>query len=253
MLKHSRWQQAAILGVTAFFCLAAVPNVLPASARAALPAWAQRTVPLGFDLTGGMRMQFEVDARDVRKLKVEDLRDDVRKVLRDARIGYTGLVGRGDYVEVRIRETLDLPRALAAIGQLVRPFEGYPATTSLPRALAALDQLMGSVQGHAAAAHAQEPPTSKKGDVLASARATPGALRPQPPEYVMDVADGVIRLTVTEAALRARIVQVRNNNAEVMGRRFEFYGVKHTLRKVGEDRFVVESPVNFERMLYVIH
>src|SRR5262245_42416113 len=100
MLMYSRWQTAAILGVAAFFCLAAVPNVLPARALAALPSWAQRTVPLGYDLQGGTYVQLQVDADDVRRQKVEALRDDVRKILRDTRIGYTGLAARSDGVDV---------------------------------------------------------------------------------------------------------------------------------------------------------
>jgi len=47
------------------------------------------------------------DANYVRKEKAEQLRDDVRRVLREIRSGYTGLVARGLTVDVRIREESD--------------------------------------------------------------------------------------------------------------------------------------------------
>ena len=68
------------------------------------PKWAQRHVVLGLDLQGGSHILLEVDTKAVRKEMLETLRDDVRRVLREARIGYTGLVVRGNSVEVRIRE-----------------------------------------------------------------------------------------------------------------------------------------------------
>ena len=73
------------------------------------PNWAQRHLVLGLDLQGGSHILLEVDTKAVRKEKLEAMRDDVRRVLRDARIGYTGLVVRGNSVEVRIREDSRLP------------------------------------------------------------------------------------------------------------------------------------------------
>ena len=87
-----------------FICLFAVPNFLPEKMVESWPKWAQRHVVLGLDLQGGSHILLEVDTKAVRKEMLETLRDDVRRVLRDARIGYTGLVVRGNGVEVRIRD-----------------------------------------------------------------------------------------------------------------------------------------------------
>ena len=57
------------------------------------PKWAQRHIVLGLDLQGGSHILLEVDTKTVRKDMLEALRDDVRRVLRDARVGYTGAVG----------------------------------------------------------------------------------------------------------------------------------------------------------------
>ena len=59
-----------------------------------------------------------------KKDKLEQLRDDVRRVLRDAKIGYTGLAVRGDTVEVRIRKDSDLPTALTKLRELSQPLGG---------------------------------------------------------------------------------------------------------------------------------
>ena len=52
------------------------------------------------------------------------MRDDVRRVLRDAKIVYTGLDVRADSVEVRITKDTDLPTALTKLRELSQPLGG---------------------------------------------------------------------------------------------------------------------------------
>ena len=107
MLYFSRWKAVATLLTAFVVCLFAVPNFFPEQTLRAMPKWAQRHVVLGLDLQGGSHILLEVDANFVRKEKAEQLRDEVRNALRNARVGYTGLVVRGLTVEVRIREGSD--------------------------------------------------------------------------------------------------------------------------------------------------
>src|SRR5579872_1474457 len=100
MLFFSRWKALAVILTALVVCLFAVPNFLPEKIVQALPQWAQRHIVLGLDLQGGSHILLEVDSNAVRKEKVEALRDDVRRVLREAKVGYTGLTARGDAVEV---------------------------------------------------------------------------------------------------------------------------------------------------------
>ena len=103
MLFFSRWKAAAIV-ITAFVvCLAAVPNFFSERTVQTWPKWMQSRVVLGLDLQGGSHILLQVDIADVRRQKVEALRDDVRRVLRDASLANTNTV-RGDTVEVRLRE-----------------------------------------------------------------------------------------------------------------------------------------------------
>ncbi len=124
MLYFTRWKVAAIL-ITAFVvCLFAVPNFLPTKMVDSWPKWAQRHMVLGLDLQGGSHILLEVDTKAVRKEMLETLRDDVRRVLREARIGYTGLVVRGNSVEVRIREGQNSDEALTKLKTLSQPLGG---------------------------------------------------------------------------------------------------------------------------------
>ena len=119
MLYFTRWKAAAIVLTALFICLFAVPNFLPEKMVQSWPKWAQRHVVLGLDLQGGSHILLEVDTKAVRKEMLETLRDDMRRVLREARIGYTGLVVRGNSVEVRIREGANADQALEKLRDLV--------------------------------------------------------------------------------------------------------------------------------------
>lgn len=124
MLYFTRWKAAAIVLTALIVCLFAVPNFIPAHVVATWPNWAQRHLVLGLDLQGGSHILLEVDANAVRKEKLETTRDDVRRVLRDARIGYTGLAIRGNSVEVRIREEASAGQALTKLRELSVPLGG---------------------------------------------------------------------------------------------------------------------------------
>ena len=101
MLYFTRWKALGIILTALVVCLFAVPNFFPESQVKTWPVWAQRHIVLGLDLQGGSHLLFEVDANSVKKAKLDQVRDEVRRILRDAKIVYTGLVARTDNVEVR--------------------------------------------------------------------------------------------------------------------------------------------------------
>jgi preprotein translocase subunit SecD len=124
MLHFSRWKVWATILVSLFLCLLAVPNVLPQNIVDSLPGFLQRKIVLGLDLQGGSHILLEVDSRAIQREKLETLRDDVRRVMRDGRIGYTNLVIQGLSVQLRIRETGDMPEALRRLRDLSTPIGG---------------------------------------------------------------------------------------------------------------------------------
>src|ERR1700709_1525405 len=124
MLYFTRWKALAIILTALVVCLCAVPNFFPEAKVKTWPAWAQRHIVLGLDLQGGSHILLEVDTDDVRKQKVDTLRDDVRRVLREARVGLVGApVVRGNSVEVRIRDN-DLQQGLTKLRELSQPLGG---------------------------------------------------------------------------------------------------------------------------------
>src|ERR1700738_4993682 len=124
MLYFTRWKALAIILTALVICLCAVPNFFPEATVRTWPKWAQRHLVLGLDLQGGSHLLLEVDSNAVRKDKLDQLRDDVRRTLRDARIVYTGLATRNDAVEVRITKDTDVPTAMAKLRELSQPLGG---------------------------------------------------------------------------------------------------------------------------------
>ncbi len=130
MLHFSRLKTLATLLTAFFICLCAVPNFFPESTVKSWPTWAQRHLVLGLDLQGGSHILLEVDAASVRREQALALLDDVRRtLLSDRRIGYTGLVIRGNSVEFRLRQVSDAPQAMTKLNVLSRPLSGILATS----------------------------------------------------------------------------------------------------------------------------
>jgi preprotein translocase subunit SecD len=124
MLYFTRWKALAIILTALVVCLCAVPNFFPEATVKGWPAWAQRRLVLGLDLQGGSYLLLEVDSNYVRKEKLDQIRDDARRTLRDAKIGYTGLAVRNEAVEVRISRDTDAANALAKLRELSQPLGG---------------------------------------------------------------------------------------------------------------------------------
>ena len=124
MLHFTRWQTIATLLVSLIFCALLIPNALPPHLLQSLPPFLQRTMTLGLDLQGGSHILLEVDTKAIRVERTATLRDDVRRVLRDARIGYAGLTGQDAVVQLRLRDAKDVPEALRKLRELSTPIGG---------------------------------------------------------------------------------------------------------------------------------
>jgi preprotein translocase subunit SecD len=124
MLYFTRWKALAIILGALLVCLCAVPNFFSEATVKTWPTWAQRRLVLGLDLQGGSHLLLEVDANSVKKDKLDQVRDDVRRALREAKIVYTGLATKPDSVEVRISKDTDVPTALSKLRELSQPLGG---------------------------------------------------------------------------------------------------------------------------------
>src|SRR6266852_4368904 len=123
MVYFTRCKAVAIILTALVVCLCAVANFFTEATVKGWPAWAQRRLVLGLDLQGGSYLLLEVDSNYVKKEKLDQVRDDVRRTLRDAKIGYTGLAARADSVEVRVKDT-DVQNALTKLRELSQPLGG---------------------------------------------------------------------------------------------------------------------------------
>jgi preprotein translocase subunit SecD len=195
MLYFTRWRALGIILTALFVCLCAVPNFFSEATVKGWPLWAQRRLVLGLDLQGGSYLLLSLDANYVKKDKLDQVRDDVRRSLRDAKIGYTGLAARTDSVEVKISKDTDVPAALGKLRELSQPLGG----------------LLGSSG--------------------------------QRSLEVTDAGNGLIRLTVPQAAITERIRQTIEQSIQIVERRINQLGtVEPVIQRQGSDRILVQVP-----------
>ncbi len=127
MMRMSRGKTIAILLISLIGCLIAVPSLMSEQTRKTalgwLPSWVpQKAVSLGLDLQGGAHVLLEIDKPDLQRSMVLQLRDDVRRVLRENRAALQGGIAmqpRG--VQFRIPQADDRARALPKLRELSQP------------------------------------------------------------------------------------------------------------------------------------
>jgi SecD/SecF fusion protein len=118
MLRFSTWKFLAIVAMTLAAVLVVTPSMLsPANYQALaarLPSWLMPpTIVLGLDLQGGSHVMLEVDQADLLSTQIKNMRDDVRRILREEKVGITGGIGataRG--VQLRVADAADREKIL---------------------------------------------------------------------------------------------------------------------------------------------
>jgi preprotein translocase subunit SecD len=136
MLHVARWRIIAVIVVTLFGFLFALPNVLPASVRAAMPGFLPKnTINLGLDLQGGSYLLFEVETQAVFSERLETLSDDMARALNEApRIAYTGRGVAGEAARITITDpaqVAEAQRRIEALGQPVSNAFGQVADSDI--------------------------------------------------------------------------------------------------------------------------
>ncbi|MFN3670634.1 MAG: protein translocase subunit SecD, partial [Bosea sp. (in: a-proteobacteria)] len=132
MLRFQARKVIAVILVLLFGCGLALPNLFSPETRAAIekgaPSWIPKfllpihAVVLGLDLQGGSHVLLEIDRAELVRSQVTQLRDDVRRILREERIGFQGGIGttpRG--VQIRVAEAADRARLLPKLRELAQP------------------------------------------------------------------------------------------------------------------------------------
>jgi preprotein translocase subunit SecD len=128
MLRFSTWKFLAIVAMTLAAVLVVAPSMLSPSNYQALasrlPSWlTPPTIVLGLDLQGGSHVMLEVDQADLVTTQVKNLRDDVRRILREEKVAMTGGIGataRG--VQLRVPDAADREKILPKLRLLRNSF-----------------------------------------------------------------------------------------------------------------------------------
>jgi preprotein translocase subunit SecD len=121
MLHFTTWKQVAIILTCLIGVLLVIPNFFSRESVNSWPRWVPRTqLNLGLDLRGGAHLLLEMATSDVRKDWLDSLRDDARKRLRDAKIGFSGLGIANNAVQVRLAKLEDTDNAVRELRGLVQ-------------------------------------------------------------------------------------------------------------------------------------
>jgi len=122
MLYFSRWQIFAIIAVILAGFAYASPNLMSQSVRDSLPNWLPNdAMTLGLDLQGGSHILMQVDEAAMRTEKLEALQDDIRRSLREEKIGYRFGRESGTAINVTIRDPEMMQGAVEALEPLTQP------------------------------------------------------------------------------------------------------------------------------------
>jgi preprotein translocase subunit SecD len=132
MLRFSKSKVIATIAIVVIGVLLALPSTMTREQRQAfqnaipgwVPSWLVPTnaIALGLDLQGGSHVLLEVDAPDLLRTQTTQMRDDVRRILRETRIAPQGgiqLTPRG--VQIRVPDAADRDRLLPRLRELSQP------------------------------------------------------------------------------------------------------------------------------------
>ena len=196
MMRFAPWKITLTLAASLIAFMICLPSMIGAQNRAALasvlPSWLQpNSIVLGLDLQVGAHLLYEVDRADVVRSMVGNLRDDLRRLLREEKVGISGGIGvnaRG--VQVRI------------------PDANYRARI--------MPKLAGLVQLSAAGGSGLD---------------------------VSDAGDGLLKLTISDAAIDNKVKRAVEQTIEVLNRRVNGLGTTEpNIQRQGNDRVLVEVP-----------
>lgn len=122
MLYFSRWKIVAIVLTILAGIFVSLPNFFTKEQVQTWPSFMpKRQMPLGLDLRGGAHMLLAMDTNELKADWLTTIRDDARKALRDAKIGFSAVGVQGDVVQVRLVKPEDSEKALADLKKLIQP------------------------------------------------------------------------------------------------------------------------------------
>jgi preprotein translocase subunit SecD len=157
MLRFSTSKVIAIVAAILFGCLLAVPSLMSPERRTAIeqsiPRWMPkwlvptRAIVLGLDLQGGSHVLLEVDVPDLLRAQAIQLRDDVRRVLREVGVGLQGgiqMLPRG--VQLRVSDAAGRERLMPKLRELSQPISNIILGSTGTRTIEVTENPDGLIQ-----------------------------------------------------------------------------------------------------------
>jgi preprotein translocase subunit SecD len=123
MLHFTRWK----IFLTLLTCLAgllvALPNFFSKETVQSWPSFMpKQQLTLGLDLQGGAHLLLAMDQDEIKKDWINNLRDEARKELRDAKIGFTGIGTQGlTQLTVKLAKPDEQSAALKVLNKVRQP------------------------------------------------------------------------------------------------------------------------------------
>lgn len=122
MLHFERWKIIAVVLTCLAGVLFTLPNFFAKETVEKWPWWMpHKQLPLGLDLQGGAHLLLAMDTKELEKDWLNALRDDARRQLREAKVGFTGLGIVGSSVQVKVTKPEDMDKAVTALKKLIQP------------------------------------------------------------------------------------------------------------------------------------
>jgi protein-export membrane protein SecD len=141
MFYYPRWKIISILASVLISALIALPNVLsPVPKQYVADHFGLRPLTLGLDLQGGSNILMEVDHKDLVEKLQQQLSSDVRTLLRDAKIGYSGIAKIENGVTVKVTKPEDVEKAKTELNKLLQPLNSGLFSTGVATNLYKLTQ-----------------------------------------------------------------------------------------------------------------
>lgn len=122
MLHFTRLKIVVILLTCLAGFLVALPNFFSKETVASWPSFMpKQQLRLGLDLQGGAHLLLEMDQEEIKKDWMNNLRDELRKILRTAKIGVTGIGAQGTQLVIKLAKPEDRDEALKELRKIRQP------------------------------------------------------------------------------------------------------------------------------------
>ena len=132
MLYFERWKIVMITLLVLAGVLFTAPNFFSKESLTSVPSFRpHKQVNLGLDLRGGSYLLLQVETEGLNKDRLQTQVNDVRRVLRDDKILYTGLGVKGEVITVRITNAEDIAKATKSIEGLASSVSGNLLTGNM--------------------------------------------------------------------------------------------------------------------------